>query len=201
MNIHFILGDRAVTPENWRSFGPEVTRARLDLLADEVQEAAGEITCSRHRPDPAVTCRGPGLAELDYEVAGCCPVFNTALVAHLRRRVKPGRILDLEPGAGVKRTGRHKWRRMNRSFGPILAGLVIDSVDLFTFGPTKRFMGLPAGALAGYWMGSIFRLPLRQRLLCALAAGIYCAIPGLEFIPLATIVGAYVRFREAGPAD
>ena len=201
MDIHFILAGRPVTPDNWQTFGPEVTRGRLDGLADAIQDAAEEITCARHRASPVITCRGAGLAELDYEVAGCCPTFSTELAAHLRRRVRPAHILGQEPGAGVKVTRRHTLRRLNRTFGPILAGLVIDSVDLVTFGPLKRFIGLPAGALAGYWMGSIFRLPQRQRLLCALAAGIYCMIPGLEFIPLATIVGAYVRFRESGSPD
>jgi hypothetical protein len=201
VDITFIVADRTVTPDNWRSFGPDVTRARLDRLADAVQDAAEEITCATHRSDPVITCRGPGLAQLDFEVAGCCPTFNTALAEHLRRKVKPERILEQVPGAGVKQTGRHRWRQLNRAFGPILAGLVIDSVDLFTFGPLKRFIGLPAGALAGYWMGSIFRLPLRQRLLCALAAGVYCMIPGLEFIPLATLIGAYVRFREGAGTD
>lgn len=201
MQIAIQLAGRTVTPANWSTFGPDVTSARLDRLADAVQEAAEEITCARHRSDPVITCHGPALDQLDFEVAGCCPTFSTALAEHLRRTVKPARILEQVPGAGVKRTGRHRWRRLNRAFGPILAGLVIDSVDLVTFGPLKRLIGLPAGALAGYWMGSIFRLPQRQRLLCALAAGIYCMIPGLEFIPLATLIGAYVRFREGAGTD
>lgn len=94
--------------------------------------------------------------------------------------------------------GRTLARRMNRAFGPIAAGLIIDLVDIATFGPVGLVLGLPVGGLAGYWMGRALGFRKRTSLWCALAAGVYCTIPGTEIIPLATIIGACVRFRETG---
>ena len=196
MNVSFLLADKQVTPANAGSFGPRVSRARLDRIADAVLDAAEELRCTQHRPDGTIVCHGPDLDRLDFEVRACCPAFNEALAEHLRRHVMLADILAESP-ATVRPTGRARWRRFNWTFGPVLAGMIIDSVDLLTFGPLKRFLGFPLGAFAGFWMGSIFRLPMHQRLLCGLAAGVYCVIPGLEFIPLATLVGAYVRYRES----
>jgi len=89
-------------------------------------------------------------------------------------------------------------RRVNRAFGPIVAGLIIDLVDLATFGPVGLVLGLPVGGLAGYWMGRALGFDKRASLWCALAAGVYCTIPGTELIPLATIIGGCVRFQETG---
>lgn len=85
--------------------------------------------------------------------------------------------------------------RANRAFGPILAGLVIDVVDFATFGPIGLVLGLPLGGLAGYWMGRALGLSTRGARWCALAAGLYCMLPGTEIFPLATLVGAFVRFK------
>lgn len=87
-------------------------------------------------------------------------------------------------------------RRANRVFGPIAAGVIIDLVDFATFGPVGLVLGLPVGGLAGYWMGKALGLSRRGSMWCAIGAGIYCTIPGTEFIPLATIVGACARFQE-----
>ena len=201
MDIHFIIGDRAVTARNWQTFGPEVTRERLEHLADAIQEAAETLRCDAHRSDPVITARGDSLGTLTFDVSACCRTFEAALAAHLHRRVQPGRLLSAHPAQGTRVTLRHRLRRLNRAFGPVLAGVVIDSVDLVTFGPLKRFLGLPLGLLAGYWMGSALGLRRRGRWLCALASGIYCFIPGLEFIPLATLIGAVARYRKFGSED
>lgn len=92
-------------------------------------------------------------------------------------------------------------QRLNRAFGPIVAGIIIDLVDFATFGPIGLVLGLPVGGLAGYWMGRCLGLERKACLWCALAAGIYCTIPFTELIPLATIVGAYARFRESGRGE
>lgn len=91
-------------------------------------------------------------------------------------------------------------RRANRAFGPILAGLIIDGVDLATFGPIGVFVGLPIGGAAGFWMGKCLGLRTWPCVLCGLVAGIYCMIPFTEALPLATIAGAYARFMESAPA-
>lgn len=89
-------------------------------------------------------------------------------------------------------------KRANRAFGPIMAGMIIDLVDAALLGPLHLILGFPIGALAGYWMGRALGLRNKASWWCALAAGIYCSIPGTEFIPLGTIVGACVRFKESG---
>ncbi|MBI5865224.1 MAG: hypothetical protein HZB38_12085 [Planctomycetes bacterium] len=90
-------------------------------------------------------------------------------------------------------------RRANRAFGPIVAGLIIDALDLVTFGPVGLIVGLPIGGLAGFWMGRCLNLKPAACWLCAVLAGVYCMMPFTELLPLATIVGAYARFME-GPS-
>ncbi len=89
-------------------------------------------------------------------------------------------------------------RRANRAFGPVLAGLIIDLVDLASFGPLGMLLGLPVGALLGYWLASALGATRRSAFLCALAAGIYCSLPFTTFLPLATLVGAWIRFQQSG---
>lgn len=97
--------------------------------------------------------------------------------------------------AGADAPPKTPWRRFERAFGPILAGAVIDAIDFATQG----IPGLLAGAVAAFWICSIYRLPMKYRILWAVAAGYYCAIPFTRFLPLATMIGAYVRFREPPP--
>jgi hypothetical protein len=87
-------------------------------------------------------------------------------------------------------------RRLNRAFGPLAAGIILDALDLSTFGPFGLAVGLPIGCFAGYWMGQALGLRRSTSLWCAAAAGLYCTMPGTEFIPLATIVGACARFSK-----
>ena len=89
-------------------------------------------------------------------------------------------------------------RRINRAFGSLAAGLLIDLIDFASFGPIGLVLGIPLGGLVGYWMGRSLGLSRKASLWCALAAGLYCTAPATEFIPLAMIVGACVRFSESG---
>jgi hypothetical protein len=89
--------------------------------------------------------------------------------------------------------------RLNRALSPVVAGMIIDGVDLATFGPIGLVLGLPIGGLAGYWLGKSLGLDKQKCLFCALAAGVYCAIPFTAPLPLATLVGAYARYRQTGP--
>jgi hypothetical protein len=86
--------------------------------------------------------------------------------------------------------------RLNRAISPVVAGMIIDGVDLATFGPIGLALGLPIGGLAGYWLGKSLGLEKQACLLCALAAGVYCTIPFTAILPLATLVGAYARYRQ-----
>ncbi len=85
-------------------------------------------------------------------------------------------------------------RRAERAFGPLLGGVILDFMDLATFGP----LGLVVGAVVGFWICSIYRFPLKHKIIGALLAGWYCMMPFTRFIPMATMVGAYARFRESG---
>lgn len=108
-----------------------------------------------------------------------------------------GMVQDVPPWSAQEEEPRHKLvRRANRVFGPIMAGLIIDLVDFATFGPIGLVLGLPVGGIVGYWMGRALGFGRRGSMWCAVAAGVYCTIPGTEFIPLATIVGACARFQE-----
>ena len=90
-------------------------------------------------------------------------------------------------------------QRLNRAFGPVVAGIIIDLVDLATFGPIGLVLGLPIGGAAGFWMGRCLGLSKKVSLLCALAAGVYCTIPGTEMLPIATLIGAAARYFESAP--
>jgi hypothetical protein len=45
-------------------------------------------------------------------------------------------------------------RRLHRSIGPIAGGLILDLVDLATFGPIGLFGGWILGAAVGWWIAS-----------------------------------------------
>ena len=87
--------------------------------------------------------------------------------------------------------------RVHHAIGPVAAGMVIDALDVMTFGPVGLVAGLPAGVLAGYWLGRSLGLEKQARLLCAAAAGLYCTVPFTELLPLGTIVGALCRYQES----
>lgn len=88
--------------------------------------------------------------------------------------------------------------RLNHAMGPVVAGMIIDAVDLVTVGPIGLVIGIPVGAIAGYWLGQSMALEKNACLFCAVAAGIYCTIPFTELLPLGTMVGALVRYKDAG---
>jgi hypothetical protein len=121
-----------------------------------------------------------------------------ALWTRLRSSPPPEDDAPSGPQEDAAEEHGHWSRRASRAFGPVVAGMILDVVDLATFGPIGLFLGLPLGGLAGYWLGSALGLSRKARLGCALAGGVYCTIPGTEFIPLGTLVGAFARFRESG---
>jgi hypothetical protein len=88
--------------------------------------------------------------------------------------------------------------RLNRAFGPVAAGILLDLLDIATFGPIGLLIGLPVGAAAGWWMAGALGIEKKNRKWFALAAAVYCAIPFTELIPLATLTGACVRFKQSG---
>ncbi len=97
---------------------------------------------------------------------------------------------------------------MIRIFGPMIAGLAIDGLDLMTFGPIGLYGGLLLGGGVGYWLAPTLGFPPKGRWIAALMTGIYCTIPLTGFIPAAAIaaglsqafLGASTRERNIDPA-
>ncbi|NKB23179.1 MAG: hypothetical protein GKR87_02055 [Kiritimatiellae bacterium] len=85
--------------------------------------------------------------------------------------------------------------RFIQKYGSLLAGLLIDLLDLASFGAHGLRVGLIAGGLLGFWLCYIHKVPIWKSLLWGLAAGIYCAFPFTERLPLATLLGGYLSFK------
>lgn len=84
--------------------------------------------------------------------------------------------------------------RLHRALGPLAGGILLDLADLSTFGP-YGLGGFVIGALVGWWTCSIYDLSRSTRFYLALLAGAYCLFPLTEFLPLATLLSALIRFR------
>lgn len=91
--------------------------------------------------------------------------------------------------------------RLHRALGPLAGGFILDFMDLVTFGPLGFYAGPLIGALIGWWITSIYRFSIPSRVLWAVLAALYCAIPGTEFIPVATLISALARFAERTTSD
>ncbi len=108
---------------------------------------------------------------------------------------KPAREVEgLPVAAAAGEPAPSEARRVERAFGPLAAGIILDLVDLITVGPAGFLIGFPVGV----WLGWIFRLRWWQMVLCGLVAGTYCVIPYTNLIPVGTLVGAFVQYREMG---
>lgn len=86
--------------------------------------------------------------------------------------------------------------RLHRALGPIAGGLLLDFLDLATFGPIGLFGGFIIAAAVGWWLGTLYEFKPRNRVILAALAAAYTAIPMTEPFPIATAVGAVARFRE-----
>lgn len=86
------------------------------------------------------------------------------------------------------------WRRIKKAVWPVIPPLVLDLVDMVSFGPIGVYFGLILGCPVGYWVCSCYRMPLWKRLLGALFAGLYCMLPFTEWLPAATLIAFYARF-------
>ena len=87
-------------------------------------------------------------------------------------------------------------KRVERAIGPIFAGMILDLADFMTFGPIGLYLGLFVGLTVGWYLAGLLRLPKKWRVWAAWLAGLYCLVPGTEFLPVATILGGLSRFFE-----
>jgi len=83
---------------------------------------------------------------------------------------------------------------------PILSGLVIDFLDVATFGPYAGPIGGLIGALAAILICYVNKVPKAFWSLIVIPAAIYCAspIPHHAMIPIATIIAILTVFKTAG---
>lgn len=88
------------------------------------------------------------------------------------------------------------FERLYIALGPVLGGLIIDTVDFVTFGPIGLYIGLLAGAVIGWLVSTIYGFSTKSKLIWSLLAGIYCAIPGTALFPLATVISTISRFSK-----
>lgn len=99
-------------------------------------------------------------------------------------------------------TEHESWlARIHRALGPIAGGLILDLVDLATFGPIGLFGGFLMGGIVGWWVSSIYEFSARSRVMFAVLAAVYTAVPLTEPFPLATGISALARFRERHRRD
>jgi len=86
--------------------------------------------------------------------------------------------------------------RGRRALVAAAAGLLLDAADLASFGPLGPWLGLPLGAALGALLAPRLGLAAtrRARALAAVLGAAYCALPTTELVPLATLLGAAVRF-------
>ncbi|MEP1094232.1 MAG: hypothetical protein ABJG78_03945 [Cyclobacteriaceae bacterium] len=86
--------------------------------------------------------------------------------------------------------------RLNQSFGPLIGAIILDLVDLATFGPLG-IGGFVLGVLIGWWILSVYDISVRTRTILAVLAGVYCLAPFTEFIPVATLISAIARYKQS----
>jgi hypothetical protein len=91
-------------------------------------------------------------------------------------------------------------RRIYHALGPIAGGLLLDTIDLATFGPIGLYLGWLIGLSLGWWMASIYGFRFYGKVVFATLAAIYLTLPMTEFVPVATVVSAIARFRDV-PKD
>lgn len=99
----------------------------------------------------------------------------------------------LEPGEQTQ-DGTSRW---GKAIGPVVAGMIIDMLDLATFGHFGLYLGFLLGAPAGWYLARHLGLDRKRALLTAIGCGIYCTIPFTFPVPVATMIGVWARARQA----
>jgi hypothetical protein len=92
-------------------------------------------------------------------------------------------------------------RRAYYALGPLGAGIILDVLDLATFGPVGVFAGALVGGYAGWILGEFEGLARNERIALAGCAAIYMTIPFTEPFPLATIASLAARFFKGPPPN
>jgi hypothetical protein len=91
--------------------------------------------------------------------------------------------------------GDTSFARTKRAIGPVLGGVALDLADAATFGPVGVGGGFLLGAAVGMLVGGVYGFGWKGRFATALAAAAYTATPFTAALPLATVLGALLRFK------
>lgn len=126
-----------------------------------------------------------GLEEGDRQVGEVEP--SEVQEVEVERLPRPGEAPgeDPRPRLGLD--------ELQRAFGPVVAGLLVDLVDAATFTP---LLGLALGVPIGYYLARQLGLAAGPSWKLALVVGLYCGVPGTLALPLGTLVGLWVKARE-----
>lgn len=92
-------------------------------------------------------------------------------------------------------------RQFYRALGPLAGGIILDTLDIATFGPLGIYFGGFIGFTVGWWITSFYDFGPRMRFAIATLAAIYLTMPLTEILPLATSVSAIARFRGQDPGS
>lgn len=82
-------------------------------------------------------------------------------------------------------------------WGPVVAAMLLDLADLFSFGPQGLFIGMIAGSALGWRIAATSGFSSKGRLICAALAAVYCIVPFTELLPLATMLTTASRVMSA----
>lgn len=91
--------------------------------------------------------------------------------------------------------------RLSYALGPLGAGIILDALDLATFGPIGIVLGVMVGGYAGWILGESEGLDRSLRIAFAIAAAAYMTIPFTEPLPAATILVLTARFFAGPPQN
>ena len=80
------------------------------------------------------------------------------------------------------------------ALGPLGAGIILDVLDLATFGPIGIIAGALVGGYAGWVLGEFEGFDRNIRIAFAICTAAYMTIPFTEPIPAATILFLTARF-------
>jgi hypothetical protein len=102
--------------------------------------------------------------------------------------VEVERLPDEDAGEPAPPAGSGAGRRQ---LPPMVAGMLVDLLDVATMGLTGLYVGLPVGLAVGFYLGRRMGMSHRRSLGLGALCGVYCAIPATSPIPLGTLIGAY----------
>jgi hypothetical protein len=93
-----------------------------------------------------------------------------------------------------------KWRK-RAALAPWAGGLLLDALDLATFGPVGIYGGFLVALFVGWWLASSHGFSRRGCAFIAVLSAVYIATPFTEVIPAATAVALLSRFAKKKDAS